>query len=280
MPGYIVRMPDGSTQQVPDEQAANSPLINPNQLKQWTSGVTLPAQQVQSGAIGIQQQQAQLPGQQAQSNVEVATQEPRITQITADSVAAKNAADVIAAKKNIADHFNDKKVQGKDGYVSPQQYNTAKQSVSNLIPSDQFDLSFGQYMNPNNVWYNSADTNLVRSKLPEVGALLKSYATLKKSGAEYGALAKLPIIGNYVQQKQQGLEKAHNDAVAGLTAELLKIAGAGSGSSVRGSIGELNRVAGLIPDAYDTKSVANAKMDQLDTFLQKTYGTSIDNWIQ
>lgn len=220
-------------------------------------------------------QQTQIGG--AQAAVDTATINPKIQTITSDAVKAQNDANIIMARKTITDQFN--KVKGDDNYVSPQDYNAAKQNNSNLLTDAEFEDHFGKYKNPNNVWYNSPDTNGIRSSLPGLGVLIKAYSELPKSGPEYGFLSKIPGVGGYVQQKQLQSEKAYNDLRNAITGKILQTAGAGEGSTIRGSVTELNRVIDMIPQAYDSKETANEKIDLLDKFLQKSYSSSVDDWL-
>lgn len=256
----------------------NSPQIYEN----ITKGLTLPTQQVQSGQLGIQQQQAQLPGQQAQSNVEVATQQPKIQ--TAIAGAAKETNDAAQLSKIAEANRYFSTHHGKDGKVSPQDYNKFKQEYAGLNGNaEEFDDKFAQnYVNPNNIWYDIPDNISVRSSLPALGQLVKSYAGLENTGPTWEKLASVPVIKDYLLNGDNApLKKnaAYASAVQGLTGKLLELAGAGQGSTIRGSMSELNRVAGLLPGPFDSKEKANDKLSELDNLLKSTYGTSLDDWL-
>ena len=154
-----------------------------------------------------------------------------------------------------------KKGMGTNGYVTPQTYNAAKGSfVQAGGDASAFDGKFeDNYVNPNNAFYDTPDAKIARASLPIIKNVVNSYAKLNKTGPLWQDLASLPGIGPIAQQTLLSQETAHQQFVMGETGNLRSLAGAGQGQGFRFNLQELNNIAGLLPGAYDTKSVANAK---------------------
>lgn len=170
------------------------------------------------------------------------------------------------------------KAKGKNGYVDPQIYNQLKdQFAATGGDAGAFDNKFqDNYVNPKNVFYNTQDAKLARSALPVVKNVVDSYFQLKDTGQGWQTLANLPgPLGDFFKKNRLAPEEAHNSFLMGQTGNIRAIAGAGQGQGFRFNLQELNNIAGLLPDGYDTKSQSNAKLDRLNEFLKSNMGTDL-----
>ncbi len=212
----------------------------------------------------------------AESNITTTTAPSVIASTNAKSTVDVNQAaqlDYIAKTKDLFD-----KNKGKDGYVSPQVYNKAKQDASHLnITSDAFDGTFKRnYTNPNNIYYNTDEMAPIRSTVQEVYNLLKDYHNLSIKGPETGHLVDIPgVLGMGIG----GDSKTYQNNVTNLASSIRGLVGAGQQSGFRFNLQELNRIGSLMPSIYDTDQQAEQKINQLDQLMKTQYGVGIDDFI-
>lgn len=201
---------------------------------------------------------------------------PEIKSTVAQSNITQQEADKQKAFNDTQAMFTNSGAQDKNGKVSPQAYNKALENVSKYMTSDEFNSRFKEpFSNPNNIAYNTPENIAVRKTLPNIANIVRSYYGLTKNGPGWDALTKIPLLGDYFKKVSFNDEIAHDSLLKGTSAELLKLAGAGSGSTIRGSMPELAQVQGLLPSASDATETAGKKLDKLDSFMQKTYGVSL-----
>lgn len=253
-----------SPQQIFQEDPEWLKSNNPALYSQFTKEVGQPEAGLQGTKLQNQQLQETLPSYVAKSQAEAG--------ITSQEAAKQK------AFNDTQSFFN--KVMGGDKKVSPQDYNKAMQDNSKYMTADEFNSRFQDtYTNPNNVFYNTPDKIAIREKIPQLTNVIKSYYNLDKSGPNWEKLTQVPGLGDYFKKTQMANEIAHDNLLSGTSAEFLKIAGAGQGSTVRGTTAELSNVVNLLPKSTDSTDTANAKLDKLDAFMQKTYGTSLKDWL-
>lgn len=277
--GYIVKMPDGSTQKIPDSQAATSPYINPNQLKQWTQGITLPGQAVESGQIGIQQQQAQLPGQTAQSNVAVATQQPKIQTANSDAIIANQRAEAAQFIKDVTNNFAKAK-KDNNGVVPPQYYNEVKGESGQFgIDSAGFDGAFhdSNVDTKHEINYDTAagasDRQLYNQTKLGLQSQIEGYNSIP---ADQKGLFSKSIFTNIPGPLKQVLAPQaaeYIDQLSGLSTKLGGIAGTDKGTgSLRITQTELNNWSTLMPSPTKTNAQNAYDITQLNRLLESKFG--------
>ncbi len=233
------------------------------------------------GNVAQNTQAADIASKNAAANVATQTQNPDIAATT-----AKSQQDVIAAKQqqvltDAGTYFDQNK--GKDQKVSPQDYNMQREKYVNAGgQAANFDGAYeSQYTNPNNVFYNTENDIAVRKSLPSLIAAIHSYADADQAGetgAQVAQLEGLPVVGPYIKQGKFSKATAHDNLVNETKGNLLKLAGAGTGSTIKGSVTELGYAASLLPTSADSKDTANENISRLDDYLQKTYGTTLEDW--
>ncbi len=268
---FTVKLPNGNTQEVPAEQMTQYGF-QPAQVSNYIDKFSQPAASLKGTELGNT-------GQQIQNTEAAATLLPKIQTTTANAAITQQEADKQKAFNDTQALFD--KSLGGDKKVSPDTYNKALNDASKYMTSDDFNARFQEpYTNPNNVFYNTPEAIKVRQSLPQIGNIVKSYSNLTKNGPNWEKLTQIPILGDYFKKVNFGDEIAHDAALKGTAAEILKTAGAGAGSTIRGNLAELAQVTGMLPLAADSRETANAKLDKLDNFLQKTYGTSLKDWLK
>lgn len=177
----------------------------------------------------------------------------------------------------------------KQGYVSPQDYNKfLNEYVQAGGNSDAFHKTFSDsYVSPNSVLYNTPDAKQARGALTVVKNVLDSYHKLQTkgplaAGPLAGDISAIPILGKYLQANNGDLaaEKAHNDFLTGEVGNLRSIAGAGPNQGFRFNLTELNNISSLLPNAFDSKQIANHKLDELNSFMKSKMGVDLKNVVK
>lgn len=169
------------------------------------------------------------------------------------------------------------KHKGKDGFVKPQDYNNfLSQYTEKGGNSADFEGKFAdRYVSPNNIFYDTPDAKTARGSLPLIKQVVDSYSKLNKEGPLWQKLTQIPGVGNLFAQGLLHQETAHNTFLTGQIGNIRQIAGAGPQQGFRFNLTELNNISNLLPNAYDNKSTANDKLDQLNTFLESKMGTDL-----
>lgn len=176
--------------------------------------------------------------------------------------------------------------KGTFNYVNPKTYNDAlgsyTQNGGNL---QDFEEKFGAYIDPNNINYDTPDAINARKALPLVKNVIDSYRALSNPDEKSGLIsgpgqlsgiaAAVPVLGDYLKQNGLAAEEAHNKFLAGQVGNIRQIAGAGQGSGFRFNTQELNNITGLLPNAYDNKSVADYKVNELNKYMESNMGVSL-----
>lgn len=238
-------------------------------LNSILSGVQQPTAQLQETSAGAAAAGASA-GLSAQNTANAALQQQQL----------QAGVDRLNIIKTAGDIF--KKSADKNGYVDPKLYNAALGSWTQAggDATDFHNKFENQYVNPNNVFYDTPDAKAARGALPVIKQVVDSYNNLHTTGQAVKDMENIPIIGNYIKQNLFHAQSAHDTFLTGEVGNIRQIAGAGPSQGFRFNLNELNNIAGLLPTSYDNKATANDKLDQLNTFLQEKMGTSLKDVVK
>jgi hypothetical protein len=260
---FIVKDKNGQQQQI-DENSPAMQQFDPNLRSYWIKNYAQPSASLNSTELNNQLTQDTLPSKvsEASSNATKAAQ-------------GAGQADILSTTGEL---FKNSAVKGK---ISPDIYNQQQQAAGALgIDNATFDSNFAGFRNQNDIRYNTSDNIAIQKSLPDFVTAIKSYADVEKSGQAGPipqALENIPFLGSLLKQSQYTKATAHDALLNQIKGKLLKAAGAGAGSTVRGSVTELGYATDLLPHSGDSKQTANDKLSRLDSFMQSSYGVSLDD---
>lgn len=218
-----------------------------------------------SPGIGLQQQQAELPGEQAQSASDIANLQT-----------AQQKAKQVQFQNSTQQLFDNATKNG--GYVDPKIYNQQKDQAAGIgITADQFDTLYEHdYTDPTSIQYNTGAGYANRNALGEVqrqlGALIDRYNSIpeaQKGLFSTSATSQIPYLGDVLAPQA----KEYENAVSGLAAQLKELAGGGQGTGLRVTQTELNRWGNLLPSPRKTDQENAYDLQTLDAEIKSAFNS-------
>ncbi|MGA2911229.1 MAG: hypothetical protein ABSE17_01125 [Candidatus Levyibacteriota bacterium] len=166
---------------------------------------------------------------------------------------------------------------GTNGYVSPQLYNSQKADyVAAEGNAANFDTAFqDNYVNPDNVLYDTPGNKTIRGALPIVKNVLDSYHNLSITGPIVQDLENIPVVGKYIaNSKLLAAQSAHDAFLSGQALKIKSLVQQGASQGFR-NMAVLDNITSMLPSAEDSSDLANQKMDKLNTYMETNMGIGL-----